>query len=414
MTAYTSKLNSLPPAGSGLKTGDTVTLADGSEWEYHAAVGWAKKTSRADPVSSAFNNFKPSNTSVLRRMIADGASMYGRSRLAVFGTSVDAGAGALSATLYGANSRSKSWPMQLAKLMKSRGINANSDYVVGGGNKTAAALPGFDTRIAFTNTAENLSVQLWGGPSFQMSAGSGQIVFTPENPFDHVMVASASAGGNSQLTMVGNGGATSGVLPTTGPNGVVYADVAVSANSTVATVTCGAGGGAFPFLIGTRDSTKPGIEVINAGWGASATPDWNSAALWNSNQAFDAILGADALNCSILSLDINDAFFGVAQSNFRAALDALLVKLKSKGDVVVKINPAVGVGAVAQAVQDTYWGIASTAASSADVPWVDMRAVFPDRATSATLGIARDDLHNTARGYAIEAEVMLRALTYVV
>ena len=184
--------------------------------------------------------------------------------------------------------------------------------------------------------------------------------------------------------------------------------------STVATLTCGAGGGAFPFLIGTRDSTKPGIEVINAGWGASGTPDWNSAAAWNCNQAFDAILDSNALNCSVLCLDINDAYFGVAQATYRANLDALLTKLKGKGDVIVRISPTVGTGAVAQATQDIYWAIAIAAAEAADVPYVDLRSVLPLRAASLTHGIARDDLHETARGYAIEAEVMARALTLMV
>lgn len=367
---------------------------------------------RPDQVS--FNNFKASNTSTLRRIVADARAGYARSRLGVFGMSTEAGAGSLSGTLYGTNNRSKSWPMLLASILKARGINASADYIVGGGNKSAAALPAFDSRVSFTNTAESLAVQLWGGPTFQMTATTGQITFTPANPFDRIMMASASSGGNSVITAVGNGGATSGTLNTSGPAGVVYADNACSAGSTVATLTCGAGGGAFPFLIGTRDSTKPGIEVINAGWGASGTPDWNSAAAWNCNQAFDAILDGNALNCSILCLDINDAYFGVAQATYRANLDALLAKLKSKGDVIVKISPPVGLAAVPQATQDAYWAIAIAAVTAADVPCVDMRSVFPIRATALTDGIARDDLHNTARGYAIEAEVMARALTLMV
>lgn len=38
MTAYTSKLNILP--ASGYASGDTLTLADGSVWTFHAATGW--------------------------------------------------------------------------------------------------------------------------------------------------------------------------------------------------------------------------------------------------------------------------------------------------------------------------------------------------------------------------------------
>jgi lysophospholipase L1-like esterase len=366
------------------------------------------------PDQTAFRNFKSSNTSTLRRIVADARAGYARSRLGVFGMSTEAGAGSLSGTLYGTNNRSKSWPMLLASILKARGINASADYIVGGGNKSAAALPAFDSRVSFTNTAESLAVQLWGGPTFQMTATTGQITFTPANPFDRIMIASASSGGNSVITAVGNGGATSGTLNTSGAAGVVYADNACSAGSTVATLTCGAGGGAFPFLIGTRDSTKPGIEVINAGWGASGTPDWNSAAAWNCNHAFDAILDSNALNCSVLCLDINDAYFGVAQATYRANLDALLTKLKGKGDVIVRISPTVGTGAVAQATQDIYWAIAIAAAEAADVPYVDLRSVLPLRAASLTQGIARDDLHETARGYAIEAEVMARALTLMV
>lgn len=386
-------------SGSALDTASAAVLAAsgfGGSWQ------------------TAFRNFKSSNTSTLRRIVADARAGYARSRLGVFGMSTEAGAGSLSGTLYGTNNRSKSWPMLLASILKARGINASADYIVGGGNKSAAALPAFDSRVSFTNTAESLAVQLWGGPTFQMTATTGQITFTPANPFDRIMIASASSGGNSVITAVGNGGATSGTLNTSGAAGVVYADNACSAGSTVATLTCGAGGGAFPFLIGTRDSTKPGIEVINAGWGASGTPDWNSAAAWNCNQAFDAVLDAGALNCSILCLDINDAYFGVSQATYRANLDALLAKLKGKGDVIVRISPTVGTGAVAQATQDIYWAIAIAAAEAADVPYVDLRSVLPLRAASLTQGIARDDLHETARGYAIEAEVMARALTLMV
>ena len=400
-----------------VKTGEVWTtqdLATGNQQGalYPASAAVLAASGFGD--QTAFRNFKSSNTTSLRRMVADARAGYARSRLGVFGMSTEAGAGSLSGTLYGTNNRSKSWPMLLASILKARGINASADYIVGGGNKSAAALPAFDSRIAFTNTAETLAVQLWGGPTFQMTATTGQIVFTPSASFDRIMVASASSGGNSVITMVGNGGGTSGTLNTSGAAGVVYADNACSAGSTVATLTCGSGGGAYPFLIGTRDSTKPGIEVINAGWGASGSPDWNSAAAWNCNQAFDAILDGNALNCSILCLDINDAYFGVAQATYRANLDALLTKLKSKGDVIVKISPPVGLAAVPQATQDIYWAIAIAAAEAADVPYVDLRSVLPLRAASLTQGIARDDLHETARGYAIEAEVMARALTLMV
>lgn len=390
-------------AGSSSVTAGGIYDAVGGSW-----------IPRYTPDQTAFRNFKSSNTTSLRRMVADARSGYARSRLCVFGMSTEAGAGSLNASLYAGNSRSKSWPMQLAKLLVSRGLNASSDYIVGGGNKAASSLPAFDTRVAFTNTAETLVVQLWGGPTFQMTATTGQIVFTPSASFDRIMVASASSSGNSVITTVGNGGGVSGTLNTSSAPGVVYADNACSAGSTVATLTCGSGGGAYPFLIGTRDSTKLGIEVINAGWGGSGTPDWNSSYTWNCNQAFDAILDSNALNCSVLCLDINDAYFGVAQATYRANLDALLTKLKGKGDVIVRISPTVGTGTVAQATQDIYWAIAIAAAESADVPYVDLRSVLPLRAASLTQGIARDDLHETARGYAIEAEVMARALTLMV
>lgn len=357
-------------------------------------------------------NFKTTNTRTISRMIADACAGTGRSRLLVVGMSTEAGAGATSASLYTANGRLKSWPMQLSKLLNSSGINSNSDYIVGGGNKSGATLPGFDSRVSFTNTVESLAVQVWAGASFQMTASTGQIVFTPSNPFDRIMMASASAGGNSVITAVGNAGGTSGTLNTSGANGVVYADNACSAGSVTATLTCGSGGGAFPFLIGTRDSTKPGVEVINAGWGASGTPDWNSSAAWNANQAFDAILDSNALNTTIFCLDINDAFFGVAQSTFRTNLDALFAKLKTKGDVIVKISPQVGTATINQSTQDIYWGIAVEAAKAADIPYVDMRAIFQSRSATLTSGVARDNLHNTARGYAIEARAMFKALTY--
>ena len=398
------------PTARTIYSAATISIPAGST-VFLDAVG-ADATYTTD--QTAFRNFKSSNTSTLRRIVADARAGYARSRLGVFGMSTEAGAGSLSGTLYGTNNRSKSWPMLLASILKASGINASADYIVGGGNKSAAALPAFDSRVSFTNTAESLAVQLWGGPTFQMTATTGQITFTPANPFDRIMIASASSGGNSVITAVGDGGATSGTLNTSGAAGVVYADNACSAGSTVATLTCGAGGGAFPFLIGTRDSTKLGIEVINAGWGGSGTPDWNSSYTWNCNQAFDAILDSNALNCSVLCLDINDAYFGVAQATYRANLDALLTKLKGKGDVIVRISPTVGTGTVAQATQDIYWAIAIAAAEAADVPYVDLRSVLPLRAASLTQGIARDDLHETARGYAIEAEVMARALTLMV
>lgn len=406
---YEIRVGDVTPSRDAIKIDPTTGALDAASAAVLAASGFG-----GTPDQTAFRNFKSSNTTSLRRMVADARSGYARSRLCVFGMSTEAGAGSLNASLYAGNSRSKSWPMQLAKLLVSRGLNASSDYIVGGGNKAASSLPAFDTRVAFTNTAETLAVQLWGGPTFQMTATTGQITFTPANPFDRIMIASASSGGNSVITAVGNGGATSGTLNTSGAAGVVYADNACSAGSTVATLTCGSGGGAYPFLIGTRDSTKLGIEVINAGWGGSGTPDWNSSYTWNCNQAFDAILDSNALNCSVLCLDINDAYFGVAQATYRANLDALLTKLKGKGDVIVRISPTVGTGTVAQATQDIYWAIAIAAAEAADVPYVDLRSVLPLRAASLTQGIARDDLHETARGYAIEAEVMARALTLMV
>jgi len=366
-------------------------------------------------VPGLINNLKSSNTSVFRRMVAGARSGTQRSRLLVVGMSTEAGAGALNAALYTANSRSKSWPMQLAARLNAAGISANADYICGGGNSAAAALPAFDNRVAFTNTAEYLGARNLGGPMFQMTAVSGVIVFTPANAFDRVMMLAARGGTNSPVTIAGSAGGN-GVIATNGSAGIAAGEVAVTAGSTSATLTAGAGTGAFPFVIGTRDSTKPSIEVINAGWGAASSADWagtvGTSNIWLPTAAMTALLDGAALNGSIAALDINDAFFNIPIETFRANLYTVLAPLRAAGDLLLKLSPQVDTGQVSQLVQDAYWQVVIDVALDLDVPYIDMRVALPSRAAALAQGVSRDVFHQTAMGYAIEAQVVFQALTY--
>ena len=91
--------------------------SSGSGVDSASSVALARSGFGGTPDQKAFRNFKSSNTSTLRRIVADARAGYARSRLGVFGMSTEAGAGSLSGTLYGTNNRSKSWPMLLASIL---------------------------------------------------------------------------------------------------------------------------------------------------------------------------------------------------------------------------------------------------------------------------------------------------------
>lgn len=113
------------PTARTIYSAATISIPAGST-VFLDAVG-ADATYTTD--QTAFRNFKSSNTSTLRRMVADARSGYARSRLCVFGMSTEAGAGSLNASLYAGNSRSKSWPMQgFSLITKNKNVLDNLDF----------------------------------------------------------------------------------------------------------------------------------------------------------------------------------------------------------------------------------------------------------------------------------------------
>ncbi len=360
------------------------------------------------------NNFKPSNTSTLRRMLADASAGYASSRLFVSGMSTEAGCGALG-TGYVANGRSKSWPMQLANLLNKNGYNADAGWIIGGGDRNSSTLPTFDTRITLTNAAEAPAQQSAGGRCILLTASTGVVTFTPGFTFDRVVVMTWGFPGNAFATITVNGGAqtaTTGNTP--GGGDLNYTTLSCTASTTV-TLTAGAGGsGCYVQAIGCYDSTKPGISILNAGWGGSVMTDWSTDVQAGPNAFVKGALGSGQLNATIACHDINDALNSLSLSAYTANLTSWLTYLKTKGDVILKLSPDVGATSVPAANKVSYWDASLNVAKTLDIPWIDLRVVLPDRVDSIAKGISRDDLHNTARGYSIEAQAIYKGLTHLI
>lgn len=376
------------------------------------------------------SNVTAANSSVLKSILKNAGSGLSRGRIWFLGTSVTAGAGATSASLYTANGKAFSSPMQFAKLLVGAGYKAAADYTFcSQGASTFADAIAFDSRVTYAGAVDQAGDSI-GGKFFMLQAAGQTLTFTPGGSFNRVEMGWAlNTGSGSSVSLATNiAAATPSTLSgNAGASAMASQTILVPDNSTSFTLTYSGSAAFLPKWIGTRTEGAPTIEVLNAGWGGSKITGGNAGINWLANStgagwgALSAQQSLDASVPQVFFLDsvINDASGAPGVPTYQAAMAQWIALLQAKGEVYVRIPSTVadttdGQGfAIARAVYNTYADAAVAAAKAAGVGVIDHRYINPDWAISNLRGLFRDGFHPAAMGYTSEAEHLRDLCVYV-
>ena len=329
-------------------------------------------------------------------------------------TGVGEAAGSGASQLTGAHDRSVS--ARLAAALARLGLPGTSEGQFGQGNVLAyTTMPLYNPRITLGAgwiSQNNPSVP--GGSSFQSSNNTDAITYLPEINVRTFVIWALTNSPLGTLSITIDGGA-----PTTGP---ATFNTGIAESLTPITVKAAAAGSHTLSLIASAgvcniggiqayDDTKGGIDIMNMGWGASASSDWNNSAYpWSPLPG----IGAYAPDLTIIGLGINDNWKGTTPAAFTANIQALITEAKLSGDVILEaphgIQVGFGGGLTTLATQATISAIYKSLAASNNLPCIDWPARYGSWVTANAAGWMYDGAHGLAPMYEDKAALLARVL----
>lgn len=364
--------------------------------------------------SDAIRNFTLANTVNLRKIRAGGV----RGRILAIGDSFTSGHGSGGNGLLG--QKRGAFAPKLAVMLTGAGVPALADYAVGTGTATsgvtAANLASYDPRLSFTGASTLDGYPTLGGMMMAMTSAGDKITFTPGDSFDTVVLLFArNTTGQGDFTVSVDGGTTTAAtIVNNNATDVALTEVAVPAGSRAVTLSKGAGS-SYIIAIGTRNSVKPGIEIINAGISGGqvatlAVAAGTGSAYWNTRACIPKILDANAVNVTLINGWYNDRGASRTVPQVRADLTTLINTAKAYGDVIYVCYPALSTANISAANFATYNDAAIEAAIAAGIPVVDTSKLIPDQAAGNAVGLYADNLHLNNAGYAYPAALLKAAI----
>lgn len=367
--------------------------------------------------SPTFQNFNLSNTRNLRASLAAARAKSARSRWLFVGDSFPAGFGSNGSA--NGNARAKSFPVQMASALRSLGYNVNDNYVCGvgfNGNNSGTLVNEYDPRMVFAGGATVIGspFDAFGGFLLQLATpGTSTINITFGASFDRLDVLYPVNGPQGSLTIAADGGAVQQTINTAGSAAYGYGNLTVNGN---AVVNLGATTAFTAFsMLGVRSNAAPGIELVNASVGgitlqtlAQDTGVTNKS--WATRAAIPLVLESGIRNVLWLNGWFNDRANGRTIAQTQADLTTLITAGLARGDVIyvgyTPLNPASIPEADFNAWQD---GMIS-AALAAGAAVIDPRSYRESYATSNSLGLMFDSLHNGGAGQADVARLCMTAI----
>lgn len=410
----------------------TTSVRGNQETPLQQRNGTLDDASLAALQASGFNvgglpskNWKKDNTKNIRAAMAGAASIDNRSVFLVEGDSLNAGSGSdnqAGANLLN-NIHKRRWTTLMASLLTKAGYQADADWYGGTASAAnAAAIAAMDPRMSFTNTGGSILVGYNAIGSRMIGAnGVGDaITFTPGRTFDRVMtlIGRGSALGTSSLTCSSD--ATVRTLThTNGFNDLQLVTTSVTPGASSFTLSKATGNN-WVALFGVRDSSKPGIEVINTAISGidlnyfNLTPD-------SSVNAFCPRVGVPALfadySNKVVFLDgwFNDRNAGKTLDQMLAIQAQRIQAHKDAGSDVVWIGyPILNPGSIGTDTFNTWYdALQNQAIQMFDIPVIDMRVVMYSYAYGVSMGWYADSLHVRAAGQALIAKSVVDAMLSV-
>ncbi len=393
MTAYTSKLNTLPTS-VGYANGDTLTLADGSRWAYSRASGWTLVTPSGMPY--LMRNMTAASLPALRTGLAKALAGVSNCRVGYIGDSVDAGSpGAVTAWWAASNTT------QLARLMTRAGLVVSAAGFVGshGASGVGSTLNVLDPRVSAyaSGWGEFANPTLSpGGAALSNASTTAVQTFTPGGTTDTADIYYLDAG-NSDTIVVGGGanGLTSpqNVTPTRLALTIKRATVTI-ANTTVWGVAKATADGSPIFVLGVVPYTAANkeLQLVNLGIaGVTSTQYADTSAFWAAGKVLTTAGSAFSdYSAMFINLGINDAL-GIPLATTKANIQSLITGIKALGVDVILVTPTPwNPAAIPQATQDAMCQMYYDLADANGCVLIDLNAGMGGFATEVASGFVTD------------------------
>ena len=380
-----------------------------------------------DPANSiyTFSNFKTTNTRKLRAALARVQSGVGPDGVFLcIGDSKTAGAGATTAGSY-VGAYPNSYPVQLAKLLTSRGTNAGwNSWFCDHNVNSVATLPQYDAR--WTLGAGWLTGgAYWAcGPGYCLTnrTTTNVAALTPTVAFDGIELYYITGGGFGTFKIDVDGGSALGTYNTWTSEGVTKVTITGLANTThtINFTPTSVGSGIFIYGLRILNSTAPKIDVCNWGAAGSTSSSWlPNAHPWEGVMPLkDGKIGQD---CSFIDIQINDLLVASPDvTSYTANMQEIITAAKVSGDVVLLNtypgNTAAGGfyvntdGAIFNTFQQALYGLAMTN----DCPIISLKQRWTSYNVSQPLGYYSDTtVHGSRQGYGDVAQTVTQLITSV-
>jgi len=326
-------------------------------------------------------------------------------KLLCLGDSTTAGFGARPGNV---NSIAYSYPTVLANLLTAAGLNSSwqSRWADNNSALSGYTINSWDARCNGGDGYAPYPLPTLGGGLFMGTAPyTMAFSFTPATPFDKVDLYDTTTG--TAATYVANISGVGTITPSQAAAPALRMQTisaTLGSNSLIVAPTS-----ANPsFFIGAiaYNSAVKEVSIINAGFGGGTAGTFNSGTdAWSPLN----VLGFLAPDLTIIDLTINDAILDTALANYMTNLEAIVVKAKLSGDVIllggVPIDPSYGGATLAK--QTAINNIAAAIAAKNGANYISMFDLWGSFTAINNAGWSSDlQIHPNAAGYAAQAALL--------
>jgi hypothetical protein len=360
-------------------------------------------------------NDRPQCLKKFRKARANALSGQGRGRIMFIGDSTEAGSGALAADMTGAYPKTPS--KQLAALLASVGIPTSHNSICGDAGITAGALtyPVYDTRVTFGANWVSGTFATLGGTFFKYTAGAvNNLALTPVGAFDTIKVFYWRAGGFGSFATNVDGGSSLGSTNSAGSSAMQTATFTVTKSTHTINIVPANDGDLYICAILAYDSTVPALDFIQAAKSGSGIADYSTVGGSNPYAAVEVLkyLAPDLLWVNLTINNSNND--GAAYlATYIADMQILITAAQISGDVVLEVGPPSNTANATNGVLDSYIDALKTLALNNNCVLLNTKERWTSYAVQNAVIPYRDNLHQTALGYADMAYARMEALQRV-
>ncbi len=352
--------------------------------------------------SSEVFNLKASNTQYTRRAISRVMTGSGRGTIACCGDSTTRGIGSGTGNTQYINIKHNSYPFRLAQILSSAGLPATADnfYGTGGDGETIAQVASESAQISIGADWAISPLPSVGGQSFQQSAGTSSLAYTPATPWDTAKYLYFV--GTTGIMELQPGAVT--VNTAANPSGLTLGTLTQGLGTAAFSITWKSGATVYPQGFHFYNSAIPQLDILDLGWGGSTSVDWARAGTLNPLTGLAAL----APDLTIIDLGINDWIVRTAASTFSANIQTLITQALSTGDCWLVAPIPSSPSAIPIATQATYISALYALAVTNDIPLIDLTHRVGSWAEGNSLGLYWDNLHHNPLGYLDDAKAFAK------